>query len=110
MIFGRPAPESAAMLQPLTVTMAFVGLMQALAMWALASRWFKVALLYGLCGITYWALLLHLGKTPDALLRIMPVAAGLAFGLLLISWLVTMRRGASGKLTGPACPAPLKQA
>ncbi len=93
MIFGRPAPESAAMLQPLTVTMAFVGLMQALGMWALASRWFRVALLYGLCGITYWALLLHFGKTPDALLRIMPVAAGVAFGLLLISWLATMRIG-----------------
>jgi hypothetical protein len=94
MIFGEPAPESAAMLQPLTVTMAFVGLLQALAMWALASRWFKVALLYGVCGISYWSLLLHFGTSPGALLRIMPIAAGAAFGLLLISWLVTMRSGA----------------
>jgi hypothetical protein len=32
------------------------------------------------------------GKTPVALLHIMPTAAGIAFGVLFIFWLVAMRR------------------
>jgi hypothetical protein len=98
MIFGEATPESAAMLGRLAVTMAFVGLMQALGMWALASRWFKLAVLYGVAGVAYWLILLRWGKSPEAMLRLMPVAAGLAFGLLLVSWLLTMRTGHSKEL------------
>jgi hypothetical protein len=95
MIFGEATPQSAAMLGRLAVTMAFVTLTQALAMWALASRWFKVAVLYGACGVAYWLILLRWGKSTEEMLRLMPVAAGLAFGLVLIAWVITMRSGKS---------------
>ena len=72
--------------------MVFVGLLQALAMWSLASRWIKLSLLYGGLGIAYWMALLCLGKSPADLLHVMPVAAGIAFGVLFLVWLVTMRR------------------
>jgi hypothetical protein len=72
--------------------MVFVGLLQALALWALASRWAKISLLYGGLGITYWLILLGLGKNPAALLQTMPVVGGLAFGILFCVWLVTMKR------------------
>jgi O-antigen/teichoic acid export membrane protein len=98
MMFGEATPKSAAMLSRLTVTMAFVSLTQALGMWALASRWFKMALFYGVCGVAYWLILLRWGKSPEELLRLMPVAAGVAFGLLLIAWVVTMRSARSKEL------------
>jgi len=91
LIFGRPAPEAAAMIAPLAMTMVFVGLLQALAMWALASRWLKIALLYGGLGLAYWITLLCLGKSPEDLLRVMPVTAGIAFGAVFLIWLVAMR-------------------
>jgi len=89
---GRNTPEAAAMINPLALTMVFVGLLQAFAMWALASRWVKIALLYGGLGIAYWVTLLWLGKTPASLLVVMPLAAGLALGILFVFWLATMRR------------------
>ena len=46
-MIGRNTPEAAGMVGELALTMVFVGLLQALAMWALASRWTKIALLYG---------------------------------------------------------------
>ena len=64
---------------------------QALGMWALASRWLKVALLYGASGLGYWLVLLTWGKSPSAMLQLMPAAAGSVFGLLFVSWLVAMR-------------------
>jgi hypothetical protein len=73
------------------MTMVFVGLLQALAMWALASRWLKIALLYGGLGLAYWITLLCLGKSPEDLLRVMPVTAGIAFGAVFLIWLVAMR-------------------
>jgi len=91
LIFGKPTPEAAAMVGKFAAAMVFVSLLQAVGMWALASRWFKVSLLYGASGLIYWLVLLNWGKSPELLLRLMPVAAGVAFGLLLISWLVTMR-------------------
>ena len=72
-------------------TMVFVGLLQSLAYWALASRWIKTSLLYGGLGIGYWLALLFLGKSPAALLQTMPVAAGLAFGALFLVWFIAMR-------------------
>jgi O-antigen/teichoic acid export membrane protein len=91
-IIGKYTPESAAMIAPLALTMTFVGLVQAFAMWALASRWIKIALLYGGLGLGYWLALLCLGKSPAELLRVMPVAAGAAFGVLFVFWIIAMRR------------------
>jgi hypothetical protein len=90
-LLGRNTPEAAAMMGPLAITMVFVGLLQALALWALASRWLKMSLFYGALGVAYWLTLLFLGKSPADLLRMMPVAAGLAFVALFLVWFVTLR-------------------
>jgi hypothetical protein len=92
LILGKSSPEAAAMIGHLAVTMVFVGLLQALALWALASRWQKISLLYGALGLGYWLALLAIGKTPAALLQTMPLAAGTAFVVLFAVWLVAMRR------------------
>ena len=92
LILGRPSAEAEAMISQLAGTMVFVGLLQALALWALASRWSKISLLYGVLGLGYWLTLLALGRSPAALLQTMLVAAGVAFGLLFSVWLVTMQR------------------
>ena len=91
-LIGRNTPGAAEMLGPLAWTMVFVGLIQALAMWALASRWIKLSLLYGGLGVAYWLTLLALGKTPAAMLHVMPAAAALSFAILLAGWLLAMRR------------------
>lgn len=90
-ILNRYSPEVHAMLVPLSVTMVFVGLLQSLAFWSLASRWSRLALLYGVLGLAYWLILLTFGTSLPALLRLMPVAAGVAFGGLLMVWLLAMR-------------------
>jgi hypothetical protein len=91
-ILGRPSLEAEAMIARLSITMVFVGLLQALALWSLASRWLKISLSYGVLGLGYWLTLLMLGKTPSDLLRVMPVTAGVAFGVLFLAWLATLRR------------------
>ncbi len=91
-VLHRNSPQAAAWIGRLSVTMIFVGLLQALAMWSLASRWTKISLLYGTLGLAYWASMLSLGKTPGALLQAMPIAAGAAFIILFIFWIVAMRR------------------
>jgi hypothetical protein len=68
-------------------------------MWALASRWIKLSLLYGGLGVAYWLTLLTLGKTPAAMLHVMPAAAALSFIILLAGWLLAMRHPA-----GPGKP------
>ena len=90
-LLHRNSPGTAGMIGRLSMTMVFVGLIQALGMWSLASRWIKISLLYGGLGLTYWLTLLFLGKSPAELLRVMPVAAGLAFGALFVVWLIAMR-------------------
>lgn len=90
-IIGKNTPEATAMIAPLALTMTFVGLLQAFALWALASRWLKISLLYGALGLGYWLTILSRGKSPDALLQTMPVAAGAAFVILFFTWLVAMR-------------------
>lgn len=90
-ILGKYTPEAADMLVPLSITMAFVGLLQALATWALASRWIKISLLYGVLGLAYWLTLLVFGKSPAGLLRVMPLAAGVSFAAVFLVWLVAMR-------------------
>lgn len=91
-ILGHASPEAEAMIAQLGLSMVFVGLLQSLALWSLASRWTKVSLLYGALGIIYWLALLNAGTTPAALLQTMPVATGSAFVVLLIAWLNTMMR------------------
>jgi hypothetical protein len=49
-------------------------------------------LLYGGLGVAYWAALLIRGKTPATMLQTMPIAAGTAFGILFLIWLVALRR------------------
>ncbi len=90
-ILGKYSPEAAAMMGPLAGTMVFVGLLQALAMWSLASRWLKTSLLYGGLGAAYWLALLFFGHSPSALLKTMPAAAGTAFGILFLAWLIAQR-------------------
>ena len=92
-IVGKNTPEANAMIGPLAWTMFFVGMMQALWMWALASRWIKISLFYGALGVAYWLVLLFFGQTPAEMLHIMPVAAGLAFVILFTIWLSAMRKG-----------------
>jgi hypothetical protein len=57
-------------------------------MWSLADRTFKIALLYGALGLTYWTTLLLVGKTPGVLLSVMPIGAGVSFCVLCVCWLV----------------------
>jgi len=57
---------------------------------ALASRWFKMSLGYGLAGLAYWLMLLIWANLqrhapPHAL------GTALAFAMLLIFWLITLR-------------------
>jgi hypothetical protein len=92
LILGKDSPEAVAMIGQLALTMVFVGLLQALALWALASRWMKISLLYGGLGLAYWVALLCLGQTPASLLRVMPVAALVSFATLFAVWLVAMHR------------------
>jgi hypothetical protein len=90
-ILHRNTPAAAAMIGRLAATMVFVGLLQALGTWALASRWMKISLLYGALGLGYWLLLLFLGKTPADLLRVMPAIAALAFVILFFTWIIALR-------------------
>jgi hypothetical protein len=96
-IFGQPNPLAAHMIIPFSITMVFGGLAQAIGLWSLASRWLKLAIIYGILGFAYWLTLLTIGHTPDLLLRIMPLAAAIAFGLLCGAWLLALRRKSSRK-------------
>jgi hypothetical protein len=91
-LLNKYTPEAAAMVGQFAMIMVFVGLLQSLAYWALASRWLKISVFYGVSGVAYWLILLAIGKTPVLLLQTMLVATGAAFGVLLITWLVTMQR------------------
>jgi hypothetical protein len=102
LIFGKPAPEAADMICRFAPTMVFAGLLQALGTWSLASRWIKLALFYGGLGLAYWLTLLLLGKSPADLLRVMPIAAGIAFFILFLVWIPAMRR----PLSNSSPPAP----
>jgi O-antigen/teichoic acid export membrane protein len=90
-ILNRYSPEVHAMLMPLAITMVFVGLLQSLALWSLASRWSRLAIFYGVLGLGYWLVLLAFGRSLDVLLRLMPIAAGLAFVALLATWILALR-------------------
>jgi len=91
-ILGRFTPEAAGMVGTFAATMVFVGMLQSLAYWVLASRWQKTAVLYGGLGLAYWIALYVLGTTPTTMLQTMSVAAGTAFAILFIIWFAIMRR------------------
>ena len=91
-ILHRNTPEAGAMIGRFAITMVFIGLLQALGTWSLASRWSRISLLYGVLGIAYWLVLLMFGKSPADLLRIMPLMAGSALVILFLTWVVAMRR------------------
>jgi hypothetical protein len=92
MILHKDSPEAAGMIGRLAAAMVFIGLLQAVGTWALASRWIKISLLYGVLGMGYWALILVAGKTPAALLHTMPVATSAAFFIVLGCWIAAMKR------------------
>lgn len=92
-ILHKNSPEAAAMIGQFATTMVFAGLLQTLAMWSLASRWSKISLFYGGLGLIYWLVLFQWGKSPAALLQLMPFATGAAFVLLFALWLSTLRGG-----------------
>jgi hypothetical protein len=91
-LLNRYSLEAANMIGPFAMTMVFTGLLQSLATWGLASRWSKVSILYGGLGIIYWLALFWSGKTPEILLRTMPIASGAAFVILMALWFITARR------------------
>ena len=100
-IFGQPSPASSAMIARLAVTMIFAGLIQALGMWALASHWLKMGLLYGALGAAYWGTLLTVARRatppgahldPITLLNLMPIAAAACFAVMFVAWVVMLRR------------------
>jgi len=89
---GHPVPLAEGMIGHLSLAMVFVGLLQAIAFWALSSRWHKISLLYGALGLLYWVALFLLGQTPARLLTVMPIGTGVAFIVMFIVWLTRMRR------------------
>jgi len=91
-LLGQNTPEAAGMIAPFAISMVFIGLLQAIGTWALASHWIKISLLYGILGGCYWAFILVVGKTSTALLQVMPFAAAIAFAILFIFWFTAMRR------------------
>jgi O-antigen/teichoic acid export membrane protein len=86
--------EAAQRIVPFSITMVLIGLNQAVGMWSLADRTFRIALLYGALGLAYWTTLLLVGKTPVALLWAMPIGAGVSFCVLCVCWLVNRSRKA----------------
>ena len=92
LILGRHSPEAEAMIGQLSIAMVFVGLLQALALWSLASRWSKIIYLYGTLGVIYWLSLFAGGKSSGAMLQIMPEGTAIAFAILFCAWFSMMRR------------------
>lgn len=99
-IFGHQNSQAAGMILPLAITLVVCGLNQAIGTWSLASRWLKLAMLYGALGLLYWLTLLFAGRTPVMLLQIMPLGATVAFCVLCAAWLLTLRSQAPAKAAG----------
>ena len=87
LFLGHPNEEAAHMIIPFSIAMVLIGLNQAVGMWSLADRTFKIAILYGVLGVAYWITLLTLGRSPTALLTAMPIGAGVSFCVLCLCWL-----------------------
>jgi O-antigen/teichoic acid export membrane protein len=96
---GQITPEASQMLVPFTVAMAVLGLIQAIGIWSLASRWFSLSILYGALGLAYWLTLFVRGHTPADLLSTMPWAAAAAFIILCVAWLLQLKRESSRQVS-----------
>lgn len=90
-LMGQNTPAAAGMIAPLATSMMFIGLLQAIGTWALASRWVKISLLYGVLGFAYWLALLVFGQSSKDLLRVMPMASCAALVILFVIWFTAMR-------------------
>lgn len=91
-IFGTYNESSADMVIPFSISMAVIGLNQAIGMWSLANRWLNISMVYGALGISYWLALLVLGRTPSILLHTMPMGAAAAFCVLCAAWWWRLRQ------------------
>jgi hypothetical protein len=89
---GQITPEASKMLVPFTISMAVLGLIQAIGIWSLASRWFGLSMLFGALGLGYWLILFVRGRNPTDLLSTMPWAAAVAFIVLCVAWLFQLKR------------------
>jgi O-antigen/teichoic acid export membrane protein len=90
-ILGKYSPQSAVLIPRYALTLALCGLNQAIGTWSLASRWFKIALLYGGLGLAYWIILLTIGHDPAKMLNTMLIASAASFVILCAVWLNTLR-------------------
>ena len=91
-IWRKRSPEAEMMIGQLALPMVFIGLLQAVAYWALASRWSRITLLYGALGGLYWLVLFLRGRSVETLLPTMCLATGTALVILFLAWFITMRR------------------
>lgn len=91
LLLGAQTPDAAAMIIPLAISMVFVGLLQGIGMWSLASRWSLITVVYGVLGLAYWLTLLGWGTSLGVLLRIMPIATGIALVVLFFAWIGGLR-------------------
>lgn len=86
-ILKKYDPVSAHLLPQFAAVMALAGLNQIIATWSLASRWFRVSIIYGILGLVYWLVLLAFGRTADTLLHAMLIVSAFSFVVLCGAWL-----------------------
>ena len=89
---NRYSPESSALIMHMAIPMVFVGLIQALGTWALASRWIKLAVVYGVLGLAYWLGLFVFGNKIEQLPQAMTGLTAICLVILFAMWLRAMRR------------------
>jgi len=92
MIRHHRSPAAETIIAQLALPMVFIGLLQAVAFWALASRRFRITLLYGGLGVLYWLILFFLGRSVATLLPAMTLVTGLALALVFAAWFTTLWR------------------
>ncbi|MEZ5405582.1 MAG: hypothetical protein R3F23_05205 [Verrucomicrobiia bacterium] len=88
LLFNRSEPEAALLVGKFAWVMAIVAFLQPIAMWALASRHFKIIFFYGVLGAIYWIVLFLFGQSPQQLLKIMGIGAAIS---LITLWVLTRK-------------------
>ncbi|MBX7156833.1 MAG: hypothetical protein K1X66_00400 [Verrucomicrobiae bacterium] len=84
LLFNRAEPDAALLVGKFAWVMALVAFLQPIAMWALASRHFKIIFFYGAFGGVYWLLLFFYGRTPNQLLATMGIVSGISLIILTL--------------------------
>lgn len=84
LLFNRAEPEAALLVGKFAWVMAIVAFLQPIAMWALASRHFKIIFLYGILGAVYWVALFIFGQSPNQLLLTMGMGAGVSLMTIVL--------------------------